>query len=526
MVAMRIHNLSTATATAAEGFAIVTVIGAVNSRSTLLANAALHLTLPLPSADPPAKGAPLLPPLCAAAPPEGPLVLSLEGLDAADRAVAADRENALGLVTALAGVVVVAVRQADLLRLLTSALYAALCAIEKSLSLRAAGTAPPLPSRRLIVVAVSDFDDAEVSAEDVETYVTEYVEGQYAFFDLPPGYAATQFEDLFDTRVVLLPSELVSPDAHAAAVEELGSLLRSANRDYADAGMTADRMHAAVERVATATSDDPYAAKDLPADHELDATFACSSVMTAVLDKFKATVKQWRGTVDQGRIIRNFGAEADALIQRTLAVFDSDAAAHKATRAFARKRDELKSVLLAECYALFTKQILKLREVAYQVFRGKLARIRINDQVEKNVRNAVKEAETYFVNNADALRSQLGGWRFDNERHELVNHMRDDATERLQLARLQGSYVPPMRAPIAFAFHTLLLAPFGRDSRSIQPHEKEMQQVYDPDKIKKAGLMRSRPHQRNYKFTVSSKDEVGQETVDAFADLFADAPKK
>lgn len=526
MVASRIHALSTAAATAADGFAVLASIGALNSRATALVNNALKLNLPLPDLDPQTKETQPVAPLRAAALPDGPLVLALEGLDAADRHAATERENALVLAVALAGVLVVSVRQQDLLRPRTSALHPTLRAVENSLALRAAGTAPPLPGRRLLVVVVSDFDAENVSEDDVTHFVNEYIEEQYSSFSLPPGYAATQFSDLFETHFSFLPSPMLASEDYEKGVASLGEHLRSANRQYADAGISADSFQASVEKVAAHTIGDPAAEKDLPADHELDATFACSAVMTTVLDKFKSTAKQWRSTVEQGRIIRNFGSEADTLIGRTLDVFDTDAAAHKSTKAFTRKRNELRSVLLSECYALFTKQILKLREVSYQVFRGKLTRIRINNQVEKMVRNAVKEAETYFVENADALRSQLGGWRFDNERHELVNHMRDDATERLQLARLQGSYVPPMRAPIAFAFHTLLLAPFGRDSRAPQSLEKEMQQVYDPDKIKKAGLMRARPQQRRFKITVSEKDGVGQDTVDVLAGLFEDDPAK
>lgn len=526
MVASRIHALSTAAANAADGFAVVASIGAVNSRATALANSALALSIPLPDADPHAKDTDPLPPLRAAACPDGPLVLALEGLDAADRHVAAEREAALVLAVALAGVLVVSVRQQDLLRPRTSALHATLRAVENSLALRAAGTAPPLPNPRLLLVVIHDFDDATVSEEDVTSFVNDYTEEEYASFSLPSGYAATQFADLFDTRIAFFPSSSVAPEDYHNAVAGLGEMLQSANREYADAGVTAASFQTSVERVTALVLDDPAAEVDLPADHELDATFACGAVMTTVLDKFKSRAKQWRSTVEQGRIIRNFGSEADTLIGHTLDVFDSDASAHKATKSFPRKRNELRSVLLAECYALFTKQILKLREVSYQIFRGKLARIRINSRVEKMVRNAVKEAEAYFVENAEALRSQLGAWRFDNERHELVNHMRDDATERLQLARLQGNYVPPMRSPIAFAFHTLLLAPFGRDSRTPQSMEREMQQVYDPDKIKKAGLMRARPEQRRYKFSVSDKDEIGQETVDVLAELFEDAPGK
>ncbi len=135
----------------------------------------------------------------------------------------------------------------------------------------------------------------------------------------------------------------------------------------------------------------------------------------------------------------------------------------------------------------------------------------------------MRQAELYFIEKAESLRCTLGNWRFENERHELVNHMREDATERLQLARLQGNYVPPIRAPVAFAFHTLLSAPFGQDSRNVHPHAEEMQQKFDPDKVKKAALMRSRPYPTRYIFRMGPGDALPKEAMDIFDDLFANA---
>lgn len=525
MVASTIPGLHAAATEAGDGAAVIAFIGALNSRTTELLNTSLNLSISLdPTVQPlskPPSPAPLHA-LRAAAVPSGPLALTLDQLDAADRAGSPELDGALLLAVALSGALVIPVRQTELARPTSSALASVMGAVERSLTLRTAGLAPPLPARKLLVIVVREYDAVEASSEELEAFVIGFLSEAYDGFEVPPGFAATQLSDLFDVRFCLLPSERAEPEGYAAGVQGLGDMLREANREYADAGMTAESLLESVDRIQGADVDD--ATDDLPGERELGATFACNTVMTSVLDKYRTTAKQWKGTVETGRIIRNFGKESDALVDRTLQVFDKDAAAYKSTKAFVRKREELKAALLSDTYALFAKQILKLREVAYQVFRGKLARIRINDQVEKNVRGAVKEAESYFVENAESLRSNLGGWRFDNERHELVNHMRDDATERLQLARLQGNYVPPMRSPIAFAFHTLLLAPFGRDSRFAHPHAEEMQQSFDPDKIKKAGLMRSRPQQRKFRFKVSDRDEVGEKMVHMFADLFEDAP--
>jgi hypothetical protein len=104
--------------------------------------------------------------------------------------------------------------------------------------------------------------------------------------------------------------------------------------------------------------------------------------------------------------------------------------------------------------------------------------------------------------------------------------MREDATERLQLARLQGNYVPPIRAPVAVAFHTLLTAPFGHDSRVPLPNPDElMGSKRDKDKVKKASLSRSRPHQRRgYIYSAEKLDVVAAE--ENFRDFFTDVAKE
>lgn len=464
--------------------------------------------------------------LLAGAQSAGPLVLALEGLDTLDRSRAGSLHTALGTAAGLAGVFVVIVRQNELLCPTSSALNNLMAGLETSLAWRVDGVVGVLPQRRLIVVVVSEFESGQVEEADVKGFVMGYLDGVYDRFDLPSGMAGSAFADLFDVRLVCIPGERVDADGYDKGVADLGHLLKESSKEYVDAGMTVQGLVQTVERI-----DRFFAGQDeknLPEDDELRGSFGCNLVMQAVLDKYRNTARQWKSTVEGGRIIRHFGRECDKLIDETLKVFEKDAAMHRESRAFARKKDELRSLMLSDCYLLFVKQTQKLREVAYQVFRGKLARIRINDQVEKNVRGAVKEAEEYFVENAESLRSNLGGWRFDNERHELVTHMREDATERLQLARLQGNYVPPVRAPIGFAFHTLLLAPFGRDSRITYPQTQDMQQKFDPDKVKQASMMRLRPKQRRgMTWKVGSDKEVnGGDFLDTFQDLFEDPGQK
>lgn len=505
-----------AACSADDGATVIGFLGVRGSRVAVLADALLKTSLgaPASSSQPLLSGAAASPPISAVS-----LVHSVLG----DRSHSA-ASNAASLVVSLAGVIVLNARVSDFERPPAGGTDALAAALLKCLELRVAATAPSIPARRLLIVAVRDYDSEEVDTNDLEAAITEQLHSSYQDLDqLPSAYTATELEDLFDIQFAYFPNEVLCPDAFEAAVDSQRRTIEDAGRNgYADAGMTPDGLMAAAGRIwdsldprKTKSSDD-----DLPPERELAATFACDELMKSAYERYAAVTRQWKSTVESGRIIRDFGKESGSLISSTLEKLASDAAPYRSSKAFVRKRDELRSLCLSDSYTLYAKQLLKLREVAYQVFRSNLARIRINEKVEKNVNTAVKNAESYFVEKAEMLRCPLSIWRFDNERHELVNHMREDATERLQLARLQGNYVPPFRAPVAVAFHTLLTAPFGHDSRIPQPRpEEQVSAKVDKDKVKKASLARARPHQRRW---MSFKPRGGDELlIDKFLEVYS-----
>lgn len=510
-----------ACAGADDGATVISILGVRGSRAAVLSDAALGTSL--------AGTSPQRPALLSGGHATDAVVLvhSALGDDARD-VVAGD---AATLAVCLAGVVVLNARVADFERGVAAAGIASLVnAVRACLELRVATTAPAIPARRLLVVAVRDYESDEVDKEELESAILGMMNMAYGELEqLPAAYRATELQDLFDVQFHFLPNERLCEREFGDASGLFGHVVEDAGRNgYADAGMTPASLDAAATRVWEAL--DPASVpsgREMPAERELAATFACNEIMKTVFDRYASTTRQWKSTVESGRIIRDFGKECSNLIQTTLDKFSEDATSYRTTKAFSRKKDELRSKCLADAYTLYAKQILKLREVAYQVFRGNLARIRINDRVEKNVNTAVKDAENYFVEKAESLRSTLSNWRFDNERHELVNHMREDATERLQLARLQGNYVPPIRAPVAVAFHTLLTSPFGQDANAVQvdPAAQRHPKV-DKDKAKKAGLSRARPHQRSgFKFSSQGSDVKLKECVEMYSDIFEPAPE-
>lgn len=524
-MAPTISNLQEAATITGDGAAIISATGTSNAFIMPLLNKALSLDLSGDGDSTASRSGrrDVSPTLFAAGVTDGPLVFVLEELDgtALDEASVAD---ALALAVSLAGVIVLSARMHDMARAHAAGVTKLMGAIERALSLRASGAVPVLPRRRLIVLAVTEFDENEASEDEVRSSVEELLSNEYDAIEVPSRLSASSLSDIFDVRVAMLRSATHRPDAFEQDVKQLGDVLREANKAYADAGLSASNIPSLVDKSRNALVDG--FSRDLPNEAELHATFACDSAMQSALERFRNFAKAWKARVDAKRIVGSFGSENDKQIVQTLEIYDNDASSHKDTSAFARKRNELKTCLLSDSYTLFTKQILLLRENAYQLFRTKLARIRINDQVEKNVRGAVREAEMFFVENGELLRSKLGNWRFDNDRHELVNHMREDATERLQVARLQGNYVPNIRAPIAFAFHTLLQSPFGSDSRFAHPHAEEMKQSFDPDKVKQPGMMRTRPYQRGHPFKFKKSHEMDDESLDFYGEFFGESSNK
>lgn len=522
-------SLSAAAEEAAAGCAVIMTLGARGARVPTLLNAALGTTLPVAAHDPRLpKDAPAPPPtplVASAAPAAGVLVLSVHGLDSRNRAVAAAVDGALQVALSVAGVVLLAIRLPDLARTSSSGVDALFAALEKNLADRASGRASRLPVKRMLVVAVRDFEVEEVAEEELQECVMEQLETGYARMLKSEAYARKGFEELFDVRFCLVPNEKARLSKFEDRIKDLKGLLADASvKKFADAGCTPEGIVACAERTAESLNVD--VGRKLPADRELAATFSCGATMQSVVERFRNTTRQWKVTVEAGRIIRDFGEESGKLINKTIEVFEKDCAVYADTKGFNRKKSELKTILLSDAQALYAKQIMKLREVAYQIFRGNLGRIRINDQVDKSIRGAVRQAELYFIEKAESLRSPGSGWKFEYERSELVQHMREDASERLSLARLQGNYVPPIRVPVAFAFHTLLAAPFGQDSRNVHPHAEEMQQKFDPDKVKKAAYMRSRPFPTKHVFRLGGRDEMPASAMDKFDDLFVSAKEQ
>ena len=501
--------------------------------------------------------------LLLAQPPRDVIVLDVDGLGAADAdptaggmAVGADkreeraraqRKTAVDLAVALADVIVFNVRMHDLPRSRASGMRQLRSALETYLRLRAASMlsreAPNSAARhnkRLLFVAVRDFDDDDASREDVTAAFLEDFAAMWNRLTKPARFVQTRYTELFDIKLVTLPHATHRTVDFMLRVGELQRQFLDPTADlhlfraaaYANAippnelALHADSVYKSLREAEREAVEALYGKEGAAAaavnSAELEAAYRCDQISSYIFSQFLENVRTWKSRAEDGRIIENFGRDADALVNDSLAEYDKDAAAFASARSYGRKRAELRAAMLNDLRTIYAKQVLKLREVAFDRFKLALTRVQVTDRVEKDVERQIKAAEKYFVEQAELLKcrdaprtaaaaaspaaSGALAWRHDVERRALIDAMREVATERLQFARLQGAYVPIQRQPIQCSFHYLHPHPFGMDSRFDRPtHADPMR--YEPNAGTRAvNTMRAASvHQGNTRIKLGGK---------------------
>lgn len=384
--------------------------------------------------------------------------------------------------------------------------------------------------KRALLVVVRDYEADVVSRDEIVAGVLSEMQNVYAMVAKPPR-CPSRISDLFEFEFALLPSKQLQPDAYEGAKELLQQRLLNATSDdylfergaYAipvvAANDNGNNTTASSSPTVTTTASEVKLAyspadvadavwrrmekdrtQDVPPKKDLMSTFDCDSAMRNVFDAYQRNVRVWKRETDGGVIIEQFGTHASKMMKDTLAAFEQEASPHKGSKAFKRKRDELKDLLDADLYNLFVIQIAKLREVTYRAFKDRLDSFdEGDDKLDRSVNTSLKEAQKSFRSNAQALRPQNTSWRYDNDEQELAGKMREDATDKLQRARIAeyqeggggrrnrrraaaiaASAAPKRRQPISLGIHYLDPAPFGfKDSRFDKLNEDDSVQ-YQP----------------------------------------------
>jgi hypothetical protein len=158
----------------------------------------------------------------------------------------------------------------------------------------------------------------------------------------------------------------------------------------------------------------------------------------------------------------NFGDLCAGAIDQAAGTFDALASPYEGTYIYSAKRKELLDRVLGQLEPIYRSQLKALDDMAWDRMKQSLSKLRLGDPSLLSDMNAsVKEADIFFREKASKMVSAEAPWSSEHERREMCTKMRSFVMERLQAARLQGSYVPGMlRRPVAVSLHYLASNPF------------------------------------------------------------------
>lgn len=421
------------------------------------------------------------------------VVLDVEGFDGPDREREELCERSINVAVALSDVILFSVRMNDLSRVESNGMAAMRASLTEALMLHSDGKVPAPVGKRAFVVLVRDYEAEVLPREELISGFLQEMQTIYTAVAKPPR-TPSRVTEMFEFEFVTLPNAHLCKEGYDEALSNLRArFLDAASDDYLfEGGLYARDLEVSVAQSAEAAwgALEAEQTRDMPPAKDLASTFDCESAMRKVFEKYRRSVRIWRRETDGGGIIESFGASATTLVKETLSIYERDAVAHNGSKAFRRKKDELEDLLDADLYELFIRQIAKLRDVSYRLFKEKIEAIPENEsRLERSVNAALKESQKYFRQNAESLRPSIMSWRYDNDSKELAAQMREAATEKLQLARLADYHESGggrggrrrrrggrraqaggrSRHPIQVGIHYLDPAPFGfKDSR----HEK------------------------------------------------------
>jgi len=198
----------------------------------------------------------------------------------------------------------------------------------------------------------------------------------------------------------------------------------------------------------------------LPSDENVVASTVCGKHLETALGEFLEALPDL--TAELGGAFDTFGQICDEAMDQTMGTFDALASDFEGTLAKELKRAELHRQILKKLEPIYRVQIKQLDELSWDRMRNNLAKLRLGDpSLLKEMELSVKDADAFFRDTAKLMLCGGAPWSAEQERRDMVTKMRKFVTERLQAARLQGSYVPGMlRRPIAVSLHYLATHPF------------------------------------------------------------------
>uniref|UniRef100_A0A7S2ZJC4 Sey1/RHD3-like three-helix bundle domain-containing protein n=1 Tax=Rhodosorus marinus TaxID=101924 RepID=A0A7S2ZJC4_9RHOD len=392
-------------------------------------------------------------------PPRGLLVLDVEGADSKDLQRKMPQKLAASFAITIADVVLVSFNMRDIGRLESSGISYLFQAIEENLQLRSERVV--VPKKQLLVTVIRDFDEEEISRQNAIAAVMTDFRNALNTISRPTGYVATRLTDLFEFEFVTLSNKNLFPekfDSEASAlrarlVNPLEEEYLFENSDFQNA-LDASEFPKDAARLWKVLSENAKS-RPLP-DEEVAANFKCDQSYKEAYKQYNVKAKAWSDRAQRDeRVIANFGRESDALVANTLEEYSQLASDYRGTKAYDRKHMELKETMLSELGLIYAKQISLVMEVLFESFCSNLNRLHVTSQLEKVIDSVVREVEKTFVRRAEEMRCKASKWRYDGAKQMFVSSLREVSTERVQIARLEGSYIPGLRAPVNFTVHYL-----------------------------------------------------------------------
>lgn len=345
---------------------------------------------------------------------------------------------------------------------------------------------PSTDEPRPLVVACLDCG---VSDSAAEAAVRELVAAAWAAAGKPVGLGAAPLADYVDLHVATLPHR-----RHEATAFKSQQTTLQASMKASGAAIISSAEFAA-------TASDGWTPHSMPSRVDAIANAMCGAHLETAYGEFLESLPDL--TAELGGALDSFGDICDEAVDQALGTYDALAADVESDLARIGKRKELKDRVLGELRPLFRAQIKQLEELAWDRMRDGLVKLRLGDpSLLKDMEAAVQDADRFFRDVAKKMAPQGSGWTADHERRETVAKMRKFVTDRLQSARLQGSYVPGMlRRPVAVSLHYLATRPFQildalQDSLS---YEEEMEWEPDPEMRPKSASTNNGPVVRSLK---------------------------
>ncbi|KAJ8908259.1 hypothetical protein NDN08_008350 [Rhodosorus marinus] len=392
-------------------------------------------------------------------PPRGLLVLDVEGADSKDLGRKMPQKLAASFAITIADVVLVSFNMRDIGRLESSGISYLFQAVEENLQLRSERVISP--KKQLLVTVIRDFDEEEISRQNAIAAVMTDFRSALNTISRPTGYVATRLTDLFEFEFVTLSNKNLFREKFDSEASALRARLVNPmeeeylfeNSDFQNA-LEASKFPEEASRLWRVLSENAKS-RPLP-DEEVSANFKCDQSYKEAYKQYNLKAKAWSDRAQrEERVIANFGRESDALVENTLEEYSHLASDFRGTKAYDRKNMELKETMLNELGLIYAKQLELIMEVLFETFCSNLNRLHVTNQLEKVIDSNVREVEKTFVRRAEEMRCKASKWRYAGSKHRFVMSLKEVSTERVQIARLEGSYIPGLRAPVNFTVHYL-----------------------------------------------------------------------